>query len=709
MKTFLTVKFTLIPYAVLFALLARSMPGWAFASAFALMAALEAWRLSRGEYFVLELGSLALFAALGAGYLIAPEAVAANALWLSFAGLGAISLIGLGFRRPWTADYARAAYPDNADTPQFFAINAALSALWGGLFLMLALVRFLAAPGWISTIIVVCGALVSIFGPKLLINFALKKMIAARETYHWPAPAFDDKNNDCDVAIVGAGIGGLSAAALLADSGLRVAVFDHHVLAGGYCHSYLRKARYKGEPVLYRFDAGPHDFSGVWQGGTISGLLDRLGVADRIDWARIDHSYITSSGAIDPPRDWRDYARMLGERFPESAAGIMSLFETIHEIFEDMYATGEGRSGIPGLPADPAKLLAFPKEHPQGFKWMNRPFDELVAEHVSDRQVVSVINALVGYLGDGTEKLSCGQMVPIFGYYFKGGFYPKGGSSRFSDVLVEAIEERGGAVHLKTPVKRILVENGEACGVELRDGRKVRAKAVVSNADIRRTFLELVDAAHTPDDYRGTLETAEPATSCFTVQLGVDYVPDIRPATHVHLPGASVGIAAMSIVDPSAAPAGHTILNLIRLVPYNVAKDWFPPEDGGDEWKAWRRSDEYEQRKQALGDEMIAAAEKVLPGLRDHIVYRTDASPVTYARYDWASAGSIYGVSRAGRLKGSKSPVKNLVIAGGGNVGAGVEAVVISGANAAEALRPGLLSRPPSRRATQALPTHAAA
>ena len=107
--------------------------------------------------------------------------------------------------------------------------------------------------------------------------------------------------------------------------------------------------------------------------------------------------------------------------------------------------------------------------------------------------------------------------------------------------------------------------------------------------------------------------------------------------------------------------------------------------------------------------QMIEAAEKILPDLRQHIVYRTDASPVTYARYDWASAGSIYGVSRAGRLKGSKSPVRNLVIAGGGNVGAGVEAVVISGANAAEALVPGLLSREPAGRATQALPTHAAA
>lgn len=90
---------------------------------------------------------------------------------------------------------------------------------------------------------------------------------------------------------------------------------------------------------------------------------------------------------------------------------------------------------------------------------------------------------------------------------------------------------------------------------------------------------------------------------------------------------------------------------------------------------------------------MIAAAETVIPNLSQHIVYRTDASPVTYARYDGASFGSIYGMSRAGQLKGSKSPLRNLVIAGGGNIGAGIEAVVISGAEAAEALLPGLLAR----------------
>jgi all-trans-retinol 13,14-reductase len=692
MKIFLSVKLALLPFVVFWVLLGARHADWAIWAGFALSLAGNVWRVSHREWMVLEAGGLLLFTPLAVAELMAPAWAAANALWLSFAGLGLISLVSALLRRPWTADYARAAYPDNATSPQFRMINAAMTLLWGVLFLLIGLCRWAGLSEWVTGPIVAAGALISIFGPRLAIAFALKRLRASRETFPWPAPAFaKDGGNDCDIAVVGAGIGGLTAAALLADAGLKVKLFDHHSLPGGFCHNYVRKTHHDNRPVIYRFDAGPHDFSGVWPGGAITGVLERLGVAGHLEWKRITHSYHVAGRRIDVPEDWRDYVELLCEQFLDSADGIRGLFETIHAIFEDMYSTGRGRTGIPGMPETVEAMLAFPKEHPNAYKWMNEPFDRLVSAHVRDPDLIRLLNALSGYLGDGGERLTCAQMVPIYGYYFKGGHYPVGGSGRFAEVLVQAIEERGGEVQLKLKVERILIEDGRAVGVALGDGRIVRATAVVCNADIKRTFLELVEAKHLPADFRDRIAAAEPANSAFSVHLGLDLNPNIRPATHVSAP-MGVGLAMMSKLDASAAPAGHSTLMLISIMPYAAARSWFPGE-GGEDWSKWRHSEEYESRKLELGDRMIEAAESVIPDLRQHIVYRADASPVTYARYDWTSYGAIYGVSKQGRLNGSKSPIRNLVIAGGGNAGAGVEAVLISGAEAAEALLPGLLSR----------------
>jgi phytoene dehydrogenase-like protein len=259
---------------------------------------------------------------------------------------------------------------------------------------------------------------------------------------------------------------------------------------------------------------------------------------------------------------------------------------------------------------------------------------------------------------------------------------------------------------LKTRVARILVEGGRAAGVELADGTRVAAGAVVANADVKRTFLELVDPRALPRDFRARIDAAEPAPSAFMVHLGVDYVPDCRPATLAR-GDKSVYVEVLSRVDPSAAPAGHSIVGLIKILTHAEAREWFPAE-GGEDWKAWRFSSQYEERKRALGDRMIDAAETVLPGLSAHIVYRSEASPVTYARYDMASAGAVYGVARSARLDGAKSPIPGLVVAGAATHGPGVEAVVISGALAAEALVPGLLSRPVASGADSAAQAPAA-
>ena len=255
---------------------------------------------------------------------------------------------------------------------------------------------------------------------------------------------------------------------------------------------------------------------------------------------------------------------------------------------------------------------------------MDRPFEDFVARHALSAPAKAMIMALTD-VSDGGERLSCAEMVPLFGYYFNGGHYPVGGSEKLADTLVAAVERRGGEVHLKTRVEKILVEDGRATGLQLANGEKVLARAVVSNADFKRTFGELVDLARLPAPFRERIAAAAPAPSAFMVHLGVDYVPEGRPAIHVHGPN-GVGVEILSKVDPSAAPVGHATVALIKLLTHEEARAWFPDEPSED-WKAWRRSNAYNERKREMADAMIAAAEAVLPGLREHIVHRSEASP----------------------------------------------------------------------------------
>ena len=706
MKTFIAAKIGLAPLVAFWLLLGFAGPGVALAAGLAASITMAVWRASRREFFAIEIGALASFLVMATFDLVAPAAFAHAALPLSFAGLGVAAAVSVALRRPWTADYARAAFAAEAASPIFLAVNMMISGLWAALFLADAAILAFDLGGYATTGVFVFGAAASSFGPRALIRFALQRRIAAMEDYRWPAPHFDDAKQDeaaqdqvIDVAIVGAGIGGLTAAALLADAGLKVAVYEAHVVAGGYCHTFLRKARHDGRPCLYRFDAGPHDFSGVHKGGTLDAILSRLGVADRLEWRRLDHAYIFADRTINPPRDWREYAAELGRIFPAEAAGIEALFAEIKAIYDGMFATAAVNGGVPGLPRSAEAMLAFARQHPFAVQWMERPFDELVARHVARPEVKRVLTALTNYISDGRETLSCADMVPLFGYYFDGGGYPLGGSQRLADALVEAIETRGGIVKLKTRVDRILIENGRATGVALADGRRVSARAVVSNADPKRTFLELVGRDVLPVRFADRIAQAAPGPSAFMLHLGVDYVPDCQPA--MHLEDAGIGVEVLTKLDPSAAPAGHSTVGIFKLMTNEEARAWFPAT-GGDDWKTLRVSPDYEARKRAVADAMVAAAETALPGLAAHIVHRSEASPITYARYDLASDGAIYGVARSGRMRGAKSPIRNLVIAGAATHGPGVEAVAISGAFAAEALVPGLLARAPAQNATPA-------
>ena len=275
-----------------------------------------------------------------------------------------------------------------------------------------------------------------------------------------------------DAVVIGSGLGGLTSAACLAGSGLKVLVLERHDIAGGNATVFRR--HHDGDE--YEFDVGVHYIGECHEGGIFPAILSSLGVGDRVTFRPFDQdqfdTVILPGLEVKIPAGWDRYVANVVEAIPQDQAAIERCLGTLRDV-----AREARERYLPG-----ASTPVFDE-------WAYRSLAELFDECELSAKARAVIDHWNGLYAGPPSQTAVVMHAVIADHYMQGAFYPEGGGQMIPARLVQAIEAHGGEVRCLTSVKRVIVEDRHVVGVELGDGSIIETELVISNADHLRTCL----------------------------------------------------------------------------------------------------------------------------------------------------------------------------------------------------------------------------
>jgi prolycopene isomerase len=497
-----------------------------------------------------------------------------------------------------------------------------------------------------------------------------------------------EPENEYDVIVIGAGIGGLVCAALLAKNGLKTLVLEQQHLPGGYCTSFKRKE--------FTFNAAVHFGEDAGENGQFFEFLKELRIEREVEFNKLDPLYkvIYPDESISVPADLGEYIGLLSEKFPDEKENIPRFFNRVKGIVKEV-------ERLPSILRH-WDFPLFPIRFPLVYKYYKKTFDQLLVEFFKDAKLKSIISAGWPYGGLPPSRIAALYMCKfLHSAHVQGFYYPKGGAQSLANALAKAVEKHGGTLRLKTKATKILVERNKVAGVETSNGERIGAKHIVSNADARQTFLDLIGRDKLSSKFLSQLNKMEPSISFFQVWLGIDKDPrteginnlvtlcypsyDIDSIYDSYLKkeiGEGYEICIPSLVDPDLAPDGKYALSIGCPISYDFKGSW--------QTKEGERGEEYRKLKNEVAEKLIKNAERVMPGLSEHIVLKEAATPLTFERftsnYKGAALGwaQLVGQSGKNRLQ-PKSPIKGLYLTGHWTTpGGGTLSVAFSGKNTAK-------------------------
>ncbi len=455
--------------------------------------------------------------------------------------------------------------------------------------------------------------------------------------------------------VIGAGIGGLTTAALLLKAGHRVTVLEAHVYPGGSAGTFYHKK--------YRFDAGATLAGGFSTGGPHARLAEILDLTWPI--APVDPAWEVHLPDGRAVTQWADPEQWTAEwqsAFPDTGS-FWRKQEQLADISWDI--SSRSFPWPPRSAADLMTLAAAVRPRTLGsLPYLNATIGDLTRDEspmfrafldgqllISAQTTADKANALYG---------SAALDLPR-----RGVNHVHGGIGALADTLVTWIRDNGGDVLFRQRVERVERDSrGRVQAVETKKGLRLEADLFVAN--LTPWGLERILGDETPMSLRR--ETARrPATwGAFTLYLGLDrrslpanltgHYQIIRDHTQPLGEGNSVFVSLSDETDPARAPEGKIAATLST---HTAVEPWWSLREGPDEAAYLDRRDAYTNR-------LLDAAEIAIPGLRQAVELELPGTPVTFEFYTGRPQGMVGGFAQTSifTARGPETGIENVWLVG---------------------------------------------
>jgi len=476
------------------------------------------------------------------------------------------------------------------------------------------------------------------------------------------------------VAVVGAGLGGISAALSLAADGCEVEVFEKNKHVGGKLNGLKTEG--------FSFDLGP---SILTMPHLFERLFERHGrrMSDYLTLRPVEphwRNFFEDGTRIDLPSDPAALVERnegLTEQDGADLARFLEYSKRLYEkslpgYFEHGFDTAREMTKFVGVFSALRDFDFFHSMHGG------------VCRFVKNRHLQDVLSFFVKYVGSSAyDAPAVLNLMPYIQFTF-GLWYVEGGLFELGLALHRLAEEVGVRLHLGTEVRSLRHHEGQVVAAQLADGDEVTADVFVCNMEVLPAYRRLLGEK---EPFLDSLRRFEPACSGLVLHLGTDReYPQLahhnfffskNPKKHFEdvfrhkvLPeDPTIYLVAPTRTDPSQAPPGHDNLKVLPHIPH-LAGQRFSAE-------------QYAQLRERVLDKLERMG---LEGLRRHIVVQDIWTPEDIRARYYSNGGSIYGVVSDRMLNlGFKAPkhsslYANLYFVGGSvNPGGGMPMAVLSG------------------------------